>query len=184
VGAALYGGYWVAEQTFFEEVVDVAHPGDMAVVVDGRLEHHPWDRLLQVARPIAHVPRIVHNEWLRADLAAGITLESGGSGAVWAIQKGCVAGLLGLEVLTLFGAAVVGGLAVAGVDPGPRGRAVVTALLYGVTVAVPVVNLGLLAMQAGLGGSGGDLWAALPRDLGFLAVGLGADQCGRLLVRG
>lgn len=171
VGLLAVTAYELGPQMYFEEVIDRRQEGDMAVVVDGRLEHHPWDRRLSGGRPAERVLPNIRTEADRLDLARGIGMElgGGGPGVAWTVAKAGAAGWLG-GLAAFAASAPVFALGVLvgrnlGVGWAVRG------LLYG----VGLLDLGLVAF-AGLGADAG---VSALRAVAWLLLVAGADVVGR-----
>lgn len=176
VGVGLDVAWWITPQTWFEEVVELDRPGDMPIVRDGRLEHHPWDRALRSGRPIERVPAILANEALRADLARGLATEAGARGSALprVLGPALIVGHLVLTGVLVLGAPLV----VVGAGSAPL-RTVATAALVVLLGLAPVVNLGLALMAPDA-----DRGAAMVRDLGQLVLVAVAGLAGLDLRRG
>ncbi len=158
LGCAGVAAYWVTPQFFYLEEIDRTQQGDMPIVIGGTLERHPWRRDIYGGSPLLLLPQLIYTEWTRADLAYGLDwtlVQSDSSSAsihrdlarystLWRLQNVLNAGYFYLSGATAVACVPLALLMLIGLPARPIGAAF-TGLLCGVTLAVPALNLALLA---------------------------------------
>ncbi len=183
LGCAGVVAYWATPQFFYLEEVDRTQQGGMPIVVDGALEQHPWRRDVYGGTPLLLLPQLIYGEWTRADLAYGLDwalAQAEGSpesihsalaryDALWRIQKSLSAGYFYLSAAAAITCVPLALLLLIGTPSRPVGAAV-TALLCGVTLAVPLLNLALLAALWGFHLAGPELAAMTLEELELLGL--------------